>query len=204
MKKNTTIQVNNNWNEKVSLTAKFIGRGFFAKCYHAEDGRVYSFVSSDCKEVDYSKSAISEWTDESNPYIPRITVNGDYDNGRDYGIIYSMPFYNKLTAKHKTAWKQYKYIMQAWYSSVVGMRNNLSEYETNCKFIERIQQEAILPEALIEAFESINTACTNYGSDYSFDFGKVNFSVDENGNLILRDIICNATAARNIKRGTNK
>jgi hypothetical protein len=200
----TTIQVNSPRDELITLNARFLGEGLFAKCYLAEDSKVYSFVSSNAtREVDYSKMAVAEWADSDNPHIPEITKNGEYDTGADYGNIYSMPFYNNLNASYKVAWRQFKHIMKVWDSMFWEFRN--SPYDKNYEFINRLREAGELPESIIDAFESIMNACANYGSEYGFDLGKVNFSVDNDGNLILRDVICNGDAAREInKRNAEK
>lgn len=202
MKNNTRkINIITGWNEEETIEAEFIGRGSFATCYRV-DSMVYSYVNHGRVESDYSKEAISEFASDDNIHIPQIKKLGDYETGLNSGILYSMPFYEKLTASHVTAWKQYNTLKSAWNkNNVYGSKGNLSWYEWNVKLIESLRGN--ISESIIEALESINDACSNYGLDYRFEFPKQNLKVDSNGNLILLDVIFNVLALPKNRGGRN-
>jgi len=184
------ITLPNKWNEEESIDAVFIGRGAFATCYRV-DSIVYSFVNTSGRHVDLSKEAVAYFTDEENIHIPKIEKLGDYDKGvKDYGIIFKMPYYEKLTASHKIAWNQYKTLKSAWYKA--NKKDSESWFDFNCHIIESLRGN--ISESIIDALESINNACTNYSLDYKFEFPTANLKVDSSGNLILLDVIFNVKA----------
>lgn len=187
-----TIEICGRYNdEKINLTARFLGAGMFSKCFES-NGIVYSFVKNGSSESDYSKQAIALYADDTNPHIPQLTVNGDYNDG----IIYTSPLYNPLTSKNKKAWSQYKTIKQAFDS--VGFSTLDSDYDYNCKILNALKHYNA-DESIIEAFASIMDSCSNYGDSYRFESPKRNMATDNDGNLILLDVIFNTFACSQIR-----
>lgn len=177
-----TIRLPNEWEEETEVQAEYLGHGTFARCYRVEN-EVYSFVKYGDKETDYSKQAVALYADQNNPHIPKIQKAGSF-NG-DAGEIYRMPFYNRLTAKHKEAYKLYKILNTHFVSLNNGDFSSV---------------QALIPASLYEALESIKFAVQNYGDNYLFEFQKCNLAVDDSGNLILLDIAFNYDAVREIRR----
>lgn len=186
------IQILDGWQEKKTIKAKFLGKGAFAKCYKSEeDGLVYSFVASGQNESDYSKQAIAEFTDQNNPYIPKIEQLGEFDDNG--GILYRMPFYQPLTKQSGWAWSEFQLLKQAinclYPDKTYG-------YDRNSAIIEYLRQKGQVSSDLVSALEDINTACSNYSLDYLFEFCQRNLKVDDNGHLILLDCIFNRDALK--------
>jgi len=73
-------------------------------------------------------------------------------------------------------------------------------YDMNQAFIETIIDK--LPESIIDALQSINNACTNYGDYYRFEFCKRNLKVNKDGTLILLDCIFNSHALKSFQKNT--
>ena len=198
MKKNQIVKIkipNENPNSRedfIIINARFLGAGEFAKCF-LYDNFVYSFVKYGNRESDYSKEAISLYTDENNPHIPEFEK---LDSPSDFYMIFKSPYYKELTTENKEAWKIAKELKRIWQNTQYSIHKN--GWNTNEDIINRLKESAIIPDSIIEAIESINVACSNYGLDYYLEFPKRNLKVNDNGELILLDCIFNSKA-KNIK-----
>lgn len=184
-----TIKIPSKWAEEIEeIQAEFLGAGEFARCYR-KDNTVYSFVSSHKKEVDYSKQAIAG-INTKNIFIPDIENLGILGN---IGImVYKMAFYQDLKPENKTAWSQFKTLQKACEN--INVNDYKFGYDRNNLIIDSVRE--VLPVELIEALENINSACSNYSQNYYFEFQQRNLKVDEQGNLILLDVIFNAHATK--------
>ena len=192
MNKTKTIQIPElNGNGFTSIDAEYIGKGAFAKCYRVNN-TVYSFVKvSEYELTDYSKEAVAEWA--SGAHVPDIKKLG-YSEDENY-LVYSMPYYQPLTAKCGKAWKQAKKLISIYNS--MSSADAKTSCDFNQEFIESVRNVANLENGLseiIEDLESLSYACSNYGSDYEMEFTKRNLKIDENGALILLDVMYNHTA----------
>lgn len=180
------IKILNGWGEEFPIDARYLGRGAFATCYEA-DGFVYSFVKANDahNHTDYSKEALSEWASGLN--VPEFEKMGIMEDGR---ALYKSPLYNPLTPKNKVAWNQFRILESAWKKTSYKKFG----YEFNYTLIDSVRD--VLPIELIESLESINSACSNYGDSYYFEFPRRNLKIDSNGNLILLDVIFNSHATK--------
>jgi hypothetical protein len=169
----------------------------FARCYLAEDGFVYSFLKNDCRDFDYSKEGIALFTNCENSHMPKIESCGEDD--KENKVYKSVYYSNKLTAKNKKAWADYKLLAQVTKDCIIkdGMHKG---YDTNVKIITKAR-ELGLNESILEALEDINIALTNYDLTYCFEFRPVNLKVSDSGDLILLDVIFNSKA---LTQKTNK
>lgn len=117
----------------------------------------------------------------SGKHLPEIARKQNY--------VYVMPYYQPLTAKSKTAWKQYKQLcgLKSKYSN--ELRKGYRQQYTGDVLCELCSELSNFPE-LQEAFDTLLSVASNFASDLVPDFSKSNFSVDSEGNLVLRDIFC--------------
>lgn len=84
----------------------YLGKGMFCEAWQNGTG-VYLIVREVKGQMDYSKEILSQYLQhEDNPHIPQCQQLGGFGSGEAY--IYKMPFYEKLTAKHITAWADYR------------------------------------------------------------------------------------------------
>jgi len=188
------IRIPNKWNQYKTLEARYLGRGSFSICFES-GGMVYSFVKHGIKETDYSKEIISEWVNKENPHIPEIQKIGNMES--DNGIIYQCPLYKPLTSKNRIAWSQFKIVESIWNELRFSFSHRTTPaYIQNQNIIESVKNNASIPKSLIEALQDINDSAMNYGNHYYFEFAKRNLCVDEDGNLILLDVIFNKNALK--------
>ena len=191
------INITNRWNEIETIEADLLGRGAFATCYRHND-TVYSYVKDTNRGFeynDYSKEAISNFTIES-VHIPSIVAHGEVYTRGGFKQLYEMPFYNKLQKiESPVAYKQARILQKAQErldTQFYFLHHN--GYEYNNELIESVRD--LLPSELIQALESINSACSSYGENYKFEFPTRNLKVDSNNNLVLLDCIFNVDALK--------
>jgi hypothetical protein len=201
--KNTLLEITEKENlpydrEKfLDIEADFIGKGLFCHAFKGDDSRVYLLVKQSQNDFDYSKEAINNWGDSENPHMPEIESFGQFTfKGAEY-IVFSMPFYEPLTAKHKTAWAQFKTLQKAFYS--LGWGDNRTFYNRSFALVDSLEAGSIK-----EALQSILDAGSNYGPEYGLEFSKQNMSVNKEGVLILRDVLFNSDLCRKIRESKVK
>lgn len=165
-------------NRKVE--GKYIGKGSFSKAYLVQD-KVYIINYND----DPSKECLAMFCQGYSKHIPVIEYLGHTNKGKQ---VFSMPYYKKLTTKHKTAWAQGKeirqYLVRAPYNP--SLKKPWLYHEWILKNLEALN----VPIELKEAISTIVENAKNYGDDCLLEANKANLGVDNDGNLILRDILC--------------
>jgi hypothetical protein len=175
--------------------AEYLGRGMFCTAYRVLD-TVYCFVK-DC----YMKEAISGI---DQPHVPNITRH----ESTDEFDVYSMPYYGPLRAAHKTAWAQYKMLDRAWdearYRAYEELKDTSQQfraedhnYMVNDCMVETLRSWGA-DDDLVSAIEQMNYAASNYGSDITYEFGVRNLGVDQDGRLVLRDVLYSPVVVRRV------
>ena len=155
--------------QKIFKHKNLIGKGAFTKAYKYK-GRVY------IKSVDTVKECIALFC-KGHRYLPAITRLDYLDDG---SAIYSMPFYIRLTKRHKTAWEQYQQLKQFF-----------SEYNYDTEQIltniDQLKVSTGLKTSLIRLIEMM----TNYNhyDNLRLELPRYNLGVTKSGRLILLDII---------------
>ena len=154
---------------KIFKSKNLIGKGVFTKAYKYK-GRVY------IKSVDTAKECIALFC-RGYGYLPAITRLDYLDDGSD---VYSMPFYYKLTKRHKTAWEQYKnlwnFFDEYWYDTEKILLN-----------IDQLKVSTGLKNSLIRLIEMM--ANYNHYENLKLELPRNNLAVTKSGRLILLDII---------------
>lgn len=166
---------------KIFKSKNLIGKGAFTKAYKYK-GRVY------IKSVDTVKECIALFC-RGYGYLPAITRLDYLDDG---SAIYSMPFYNKLTKKHREAWEQYQLLKQFF---------NQHSYDTE-KILLNIDQLKVstgLKNSLIRLIEMM--ASYNNYEYIKLELPRYNLGVTKSGRLILLDIIFDLELLRTIGKG---
>ncbi len=169
------------------LRAVYLGSGHYARAYRVQD-TVYCFVRQD----DYMKEMVSNC--QSMKHIPEVKGHGEHYERGQYYNVYSMPYYEPLTARHTEAWKQYRILQREHEAAKTEIRNkkgfqswSVQMNELNYALVERLSQ---LPSmaSMVDALEHLASNTSNYGSGFGFEFSTRNLGVDKDQNLILRDI----------------
>jgi len=147
--------------------------GQFTHCY-IHPNYNYVIMHSD----DLLKECYSLWLHEENPHLPEIARIAPY--------WFIMPKYKNLTKRHKKAYAQYKQLMALSYKMQLTRSKSRYNYDLIGKFIDVVHTE--INETLAEGLQALLDCATNATSNFCFDRKQENYSVDNDGNLILRDI----------------
>ena len=155
-------------------SAIYLGKGLFSKAYIVQTSNgPYVLLYS----TDYIKEVLALYADKSNPHVPKIWR---YDTN-----IYLMPYYRPLTLKYRVAWKEYRTLEKLWkrakYKSIIGYQA-IEEFISLCKLSPHISKN------IVAALQEIYDVSLNYGQDILFEIAPRNLGVNNNGQLILRDI----------------
>lgn len=134
--------------------------------------------------IDIIKEVIALYMNdrENNPHIPEIN--------RIHSQWYVMPKYQPLTKKHKKAYAQYEKFVELLYNFDTYNDSRGKDNYNECIAFAQIVKTEIDMELGIAVEKLINIAINATGR-FIFDVKKVNFSVDSEGNLVLRDILVN-------------
>ena len=176
-------------------TVERLGAGTWCTAYRdvSSPETVYLRV----KPGDSSKHILSDCDGSHIPQLERIGMSGDDD-------IWRTRYYERLSAKHKAAWSQYRRLSkenmaarvanmhQAWNS---GPRSSVDwGYAAMVDTVSRMDGTA--DRTLQEALQAIVDSAANYGQSYTFEFAPRNLAVDGDGTLILLDPIFDLEAIR--------
>ena len=166
---------------KIFKSKNLIGKGVFTKAYKYK-GRVY------IKSVDTAKECIALFC-RGYGYLPAITRLDYLDDGSD---VYSMPFYYKLSKRHKEAWKQYK-LLQHFFDEY--------GYDTEKILLnaDKLKTSAGLKNSLIRLIEMMINY--NHYENIKLELPKHNLAVTKSGRLILLDIIFDVELLNKTRKG---
>lgn len=168
---------------KIFKRKNLIGKGAFTKAYKYK-GRVY------VKSVDNAKECIALFC-RGYRYLPAITRLDYLDDG---SAVYSMPFYYKLTKRHKTAWEQYKNLWHFFDAYNYNTEKILDN-------IDKLRVSAGLKNSLVRLIEMM--ANYNHYEYIKLELPIHNLAVTNSGRLILLDIIFDVELLRTTRKGVN-
>lgn len=188
---------------ETTIKADYLGKGMFCNAFKGTDNKVYLLIKQYKDDFDYSKEAIAQWADSDNKHIPEIESYGQFTiSGNEY-LVFRMPFYFPLTSKHKEAWKVFKALKKAFNAHSFAYNPVPFHARANNEGYEVIERAEIGQEYK-DALQSILNSGSNYGIEYGLEFSKVNLSVNENGDLIFRDVLFNALLCYKIRDNKRK
>jgi len=158
-----------------------IGKGMFWTAYQEKNSNNVFLVGK--ANNDYSKEAVALWCSELK-HIPKLErVYRDEDTE-----IFKTVYTPGLKAKDRDAWSDYKKLRGLWENYLT---ENLSP--TRLQFVAQnfrtVLDDADIKESLKEALEEMIEAVSNYDGEWLLEFAPRNLGVDEEGNLILLDIL---------------
>lgn len=160
-------------------SAESVKRGRFTHCYMFHNYAIlYSIdILKECSAL-YS---FTEYAD--NPHLPEI----DFFDGLNNWYI--MPKYFPLTKEYPKAWQQYRALQKLLSVHRDMFFENLNYTTDKCyKFAEIVKD---YDEKLGEALAAIVDNVSNGSDNLMFEFQNRNLAVDNDGNLILLDVIFN-------------
>lgn len=170
---------------------KRIGKGQFSTAYRSIDDPnvVYLLTNEDdnIREI---------YRHITNKHIPQMELlEQNVYIGRKYVNVWKMPYYKPIK-KSDPCWKQYKTLYDAWqeiYTPLISAYFYKKQYSDGFmaaeQFLQILEEKSIIDQDLLYALERINVWSSCYGSGYIFEFQKRNVGVDQDGNLVLRDVI---------------
>lgn len=167
--------------------ASYLGKGMFCTAWRLvnEPQTVWCFCGEDT-----SKEILA-----SCDPLPHIPVVQRIDSMEDADYIFSMPFYHPLKSANKEAWAQYRALAVALEEAdrqQAPQRMKRAWYDGGYNTREYVAENAQVKEPVKAAIREIADQCCNYGDEYTFEFSPRNLAVDDNGELILLDIVFNA------------
>lgn len=168
------IQLDGNW-----IEAEYIGKGLFSKAYRHGD-RVILLTKND-----YSKEAVSLFADTTLKHLPAI------ERHENFGVfqVFSMPFYRPLTKRdYPEAYEQWMELRNTP-TPTIGLHNAYGWIEKN---------EGGMRESLQTALRELVYAYSNYDVEdhLLLEFNKSNVSVNDVGDLVLRDCLASMRSIR--------
>lgn len=151
-----------------------VKQGLFTHCYIHPD---YDYVILHSDDLIKESMALFFHPDDTT-HLPEIKqISNEW---------YVMPKYQKLTSKHKKAYAQYKLMLKIYRQSNLFHYGKHYNYDLMEKYVENVTNiDETLGNAVGELLYAVSN-CTSYVTLDVLD--KDNFSVDNDGNLILRDI----------------
>lgn len=180
------------------VKAKQMGKGRFSKVYEVESDPDHVYIVSN----DWAKHMLTDtWARRGeSAHLPEIEKAGTLEGKKDDYTIFKMKRYSPLTAKHKEAWKVYRQLVKI--ADEIFRANSWQYRRELDKIAHLIASDERLPENIREALQFLLFYATNYHENYYLDLTKSNFSVDENGVLILRDVVYFPSLIFNLVRTT--
>jgi hypothetical protein len=168
------------------VNAEYLGKGLFSTAYRFGDTVIL------LTDGDSSKEAISLFADQSLKHMPQIKRHEDWKQYQ----VFTMPYYRPLTKKE----------FPKAYATWKLLPSLLSKGEHILAWIDN--EENGLPVELAEAMRELANCFANYNWDTMFmEFNKANVSVDQNGELVLRDCLGSdesVSKKRNRKRNRSR
>ena len=172
------------------LNLEPIGKGMFSKVYRQDArGRVVAIVASDT----WDKQIVSDAHESSpeNPHIPAVERMGTLTDGR---MVYVMPHYTAPYRKGNAKPEQHRAYLQI--SKCVGSvytRHRERPIHVAHRKLSCIE-DAGLSGPIVDAIRELLDSSANYGDEYNIEFSPRNVATDEQGNIVLLDLIFSADA----------
>jgi hypothetical protein len=178
-----TVEINGE-----SLRLEGIGHGHFSTAYlHRETNNVYLYTKNDP-----TKEMIAQYCEGQ--HIPVVEYVTTFPTSGEYDIeVYKMPFYRTIAAKDTVAWAVLKELIRVRREAVNKVAPRWPKrgfrWETDgIEVAQYVADNANVPDSVKEALTTLVNGMRSYGDSYTFEFAKRNVAVDENGDIILRDV----------------
>lgn len=168
-----------------------IGAGDFSTAYRSIDNPNVVYLLT--KEDDHIREIYAHIDHQNIPTFELI-AQGVYIRGK-YVNIWKMPYYKPIK-KSDPCWEQYKTLYNAWqdiYIPLLSAYFYKKQYNDGFmaaeQFLQILEDKRIIDQEMVCALEQLKTWSSCFGSGYIFEFQKRNVGVDQDGNLILRDVV---------------
>ena len=178
--------------ESGPIAVRRIGKGAFATAYADDDDNVYVTVPEDI----YDKEILADIhrDDPENPHLPAVEHLGYTRTGK----VFAMPLYRMPLRKADTHdWQAYQILRRCWQEAQTAVYNRARAKGWNTIHMghnvlaETVEcaEQAGMSGPLLEAMEALRDGASNYGASYTFEISPRNVGSDEDGNLVLVDVL---------------
>jgi hypothetical protein len=169
-----------------------IGQGMFAAVYRETMGKQRVFSVVDENVYDKEIAAMVNDEDSRNPHLPRVERFGMLTDNRS---VFTMPFYTVpyRVANANPASRAAFTALRKCISGIFPVSGRKERgYEIATRKLECIEAAgAKIPPKLADAVRLLVDMSTNYGDQYDLEFSPRNVATDDQGNLVLLDVLFN-------------
>ncbi len=168
------------------IPLKKIGSGMFATIYREQggEGRVFAFSDDHVYDKEIAESAHDSLP--KNPHIPAVEK---YGATRDK-TVYVMPFYHTPLRKSAdpAGWNDYAIAKKCFDESRVMFYQGHRGFDVNHAVVECVKDRGVRA-AVVDALDALKDTASNYSDEYVFELKPRNLAMDDNGNLVLLDVL---------------
>lgn len=187
-----------------------IDKGMFATVYRETMGkqRVFSIVDEGIHDKEIA--AMVHEGDPRNPHLPRVERFGMLTDDRS---IFTMPFYTapyrvaNANPASRAAFTALRKCIGSIYPEIDARTGRLAErgYEIAARKLACIEEAgAKIPPKLVDAVRELHEMSANYDDQYDFEFSPRNVATDDQGNLVLLDVLFNRDNVRRVNDARRK
>lgn len=174
-----------------------IGQGMFAAVYRETTGQQRVFAIVDEGVYDKEVAVMAHEDDPRNPHLPRVERFGMLTDNRS---IFTMPFYTvpyrvaNANPASRAAFTALRTCINSIFPRHDARTGRQTErgYETASRKLACIEEAgAKIPPKLVDAVRGLHEMSKNYGDQYDFEFSPRNVATDDQGKLVLLDVLFN-------------
>lgn len=168
-----------------------LGHGAYSIAYRSLTNPNDVYICSQCNDP---AKEVTNFVDSV--HIPKYDTIHDFDYAGEAYCIHKTQYSHKVAGE---ALKQYDILEHVWFTNgffddvITLIRRNDYDglYTIFADFVEFLQQHTDLglEESIIDALSTLYTWATAYGPNFTFDLHPANVAMDDQGNLILRDVL---------------
>lgn len=167
-----------------------IGKGTFSVAWKTTGPHPIVVVGVGHGAPDKEIMADAYHRDPNNPHLPKVVRLGQSPDGDV--VYYTMPLYTTPLRKahvSEQGWKDYRALKRCA-DSPARCVFTLSPYEANFELMSCVSTDSTVSPKLIEALDDLVNVASNYGSSvFVRDINPRNLASDEDGNLVLLDLV---------------
>lgn len=176
----------------VKQDVKLIGKGSFTRVYRGTEdtSKVYLISASGV----YDKETLCMASEnDNNSHLPIVRRRGDFTyRGGDYYIFETVYTVKPTKENSLHAYNTAKILDSIWvnkFRSRFNYRRKHDMHSVCYDFIEYLRENNSVDESVIDALDTIYTWASHYDSNMFFEFPMRNLGVNDNGELVLRDVL---------------
>ncbi len=176
------------------IPVKKIGDGFFTTAYREQGGKKRVFALSMPHVFDKQIAESTYDRHRSNPHLPAVQKYGS----TAVRTVYAMPYYHAPLRESASleSWRDYR-TLEDCFEEVYP--HNEPGYATNAATLACARKRNVRT-SVVEALKALNDTAENYSDQYEFEFHPKNLATDDDGNLVLLDVLADRKLVREVFR----